>query len=417
MKSNWMLYVVLCLSYCFGAVLRASSVVVFPYASRVFGIDATVIGLISSLFFYAYGFTQGIWGSVCGKTGPVKACAIGLFITVLGSAVFVFAGGGFLIGLSRFISGLGAGVFFVGASLFTAVAFSEDRYPLLIGIILTMGNLGSTIAVAPLGFLLDTAGIKGTFAVLSLISLVMGTFLWLSKEKDPYFVKAKDTPRENVSISAVYKDSIQTIKIMKGNKDIIVVTAAWASVSASLIAIQALWGVVWVESATGAPVSAARMCITWLGLGLIAGALIGGAVSKAAKGSSMVLRGLGFFIIGVWILWGLLSLFGGAIWVFDVIGFVLGFFNAIVIVYANTILKEMVHPRQTAKIIGMSNMFCFAAVTVFQIVSGVVVGLFHEKEPGIYPALAYTSAFALMMIAQFAAFYMVPPNKTLKHSE
>ena len=412
MRSPWALFAILSLSYCLGTILRISSVLVLPDIAKEIGIGAALLGFLSSLFFFAYAFTQSLWGSISGRIGPVRACSIGLLIASFGTFIFIFANNSFLLGLSRLFSGLGTAALFIGTLIFAAVAFTSDRYPLLVGLTMSLGNIGAAIAVAPLGILLDAIGITGVFLSLSVLAGSFACILWFSRRYDPYEEKLGYS-NKTFSFLDLFRDTRDALFMICNDRALLIMVGIWASITATIITLQGLWGVIWVETASGASVGEARSCVTLVGIGLILGAIAGGFITKYAKGKSNVFILLCFCSLASWLTWCLLSFFSADILYFNICGFSVGLLNAFCMVFASTSIKEMVPTLKTAAIVGMSNMLNFVAVIILQGVSGIIIGLFPKNALGDYPTIGYEIAFGIVILCQFLMYINIPRGKTL----
>lgn len=413
MKSPWALFAILSLSYCLGTILRISSVLVLPELAKEIGIGAALLGFLSSLFFFAYAFTQSIWGSICGRIGPVKACSVGLFIASFGSFIFIFANNSLLLGLSRLFSGLGTAALFIGTLIFAAVAFTSERYPLLVGLTMTLGNIGTAIAVAPLGVFLDAIGITGVFLCLSLFAVSLACILWFLRRCDPYDAKIGYT-NKTFSFLDLFKDTRDALLMIFSDRTLLVIVGIWATTTAATITLQGLWGIIWVEAASGAPVGEARSCITWIGIGLILGSISGGFITKYAKGKSNIFILICFCSWISWLTWCILSFFNIDIFYFNICGFSLGLLNAFSLVFASSTIKEMVPKLKTAAIVGMANMLNFVAVIILQGVSGIIIGAFPKDALGNYPTIGYETAFGIVLLCQLVIYINIPRGTTLK---
>ncbi len=413
MKSPIALFALLSLSYCFGTILRISAVVVLPGLAKEIGIGAAMLGFLSSLFFFVYAATQSTWGSLCGSMGPIRSCAIGLFITSFGSFIFIFADNSLLIGLSRLFTGLGTAGIFVGTLIFAAIAFTPDKYPLLVGLTMTLGNIGSTIAVAPLGILLDTMGIGGLFLSISLCFAFIGSVLWFSRQYDPYKEKIGEA-NKTFSMFALFTDTADAFFLITKNRTLFAIAGVWATTTAAVITLQGLWGVSWVEAASGASAAEARYCISLVGIGMVLGSLSGGFITRAAKGRSNVCIFICLLTWMFWAAWCIFSFFGADIFYFNLCGLLLGLFSAFSLVFSSSAVKEMVLPSKTATTVGMANMLNFAAVVLLQGLSGVIIGSFPKDALGNYSTGGYEAAFGALLLCQFVIYMNIPRNKYLK---
>ena len=141
--------------------------------------------------------------------------------------------------LARAVLGLGDALTFVSVLRFAAGQFAPRRYPVVVSITGTLGQLGNVVATLPLTALLHGAGWTPTFLGAGLLSLASGAAVYLMLPRAP---RLQRRPRE----AAVLLDSLRGV----GRR----VNAAWslagtrvgfwlhfASMSTSL-AFAVLWG-------------------------------------------------------------------------------------------------------------------------------------------------------------------------------
>lgn len=65
---------VLLAAYFMSNLMRVSGVVVLPPLAVSMGLSAAAVAFLSSLFFYTYGASYGVWGVLFDKRGPFVCC-------------------------------------------------------------------------------------------------------------------------------------------------------------------------------------------------------------------------------------------------------------------------------------------------------------------------------------------------------
>lgn len=384
-------------SYFLANLIRVSPGVVMPPLAASMGMNAAVVGLISSLYFYAYTMIQPYSGSICDKKGPLLACGSGLFIMAFGIALFAIANTPFQLGVGRLLSGLGAGATFNGVLVFQANAFTKESYPFFAGFSLTLGNLGGVVAVAPLGILLDRWGHCSSFLFLALCTFFLGIFMVLSYRQDPVvlrrLVNADQDKSEGKkqSFFGGYQIILQSYPLKS-------LTFVWSSASAVQFTLIGLWGVPWFSSSFDFTIVQARNSMTVAGLGVIGGAFLGGLIGNFSRGSTRALliscTGIaGSLVMLIVVAWLKIS----SIYVVMLSG-VIGVSLGMCSVQCNSNLNEVVNRRVIGSVIGAINTVIFSAVVVAQFGSGFILNHFRIEGTTFYSSKAYLITFSVIAI-------------------
>lgn len=72
--------VTLLLGYLMSNLMRVSGVVLLPPLAESLGLTAAAVGFLSSLFFYTYGASYGVWGVLVDNRGPFICCGLSLLL-------------------------------------------------------------------------------------------------------------------------------------------------------------------------------------------------------------------------------------------------------------------------------------------------------------------------------------------------
>jgi len=394
------LFVVLLLGYFYSGVQRISAGVILPHIGRSLDFSAALIGFLSSLFFYSYGFTQNVWGALSDRLGPLRSCAIGMGMAALGSAAVLIAPTPLFIGLSRFLCGLGLAAFFTGIYIYAALAFPKEEYPFWVGFVQIIGNLGTVAAVAPLGFMMDVFGYRGVFLILTVWAVLVSAVLWFSRNTNIRVHAAQEKPPEFEGLGAIIKPTLEDIKLgyqfIMGDRAISTIVCAWSAASAAVMALQGLWGVSWVSVSSGAPVSAARFWTTLVSLGLVAGAACG---ARTASRSVDIRAGMLAILVPLCVLWLVYLAFSWLrlpAYATGVVGFLVGVGSSSCMVFSISTIKSLVPLSRAGLAIGTGQMLLYLAVIVVQWGSGVIINLFPGAEQGTYLNEGFLLAFGVM---------------------
>lgn len=414
-----LLFVVLLLGYFYSGVQRISAGVILPHLGRTLGFSAALVGFLSSLFFYSYGFTQNVWGAISDRLGPLRSCAIGMGLAAAGSALVLLSPEPLFLGLSRFLCGLGLASFFTGIYIYAALAFPEDEYPFWVGFVQVIGNLGTVAAVAPLGFLMDAFGYRGVYTILTVWALCVSGTLWLTRNSHIRIHAAPAETPKYEGLGAIVRLTWEDIKhgyrFIAGNRSVGLIVFAWSVVSAAVMALQGLWGVSWVSVSSGATESTARFWTTLVSMGLVIGAICGARAAARYRDIRGGMLAILCPLSCAWIVYLVFSWLRLPAHVTGIVGFLVGVGSSTCMVYSISTIKSLVPLSRAGLAIGTGQMLLYVAVIVVQWGSGVIINLFPGAEQGTYLNRGFLLAFgvmtALVLLSALFAWRM-PPTST-----
>jgi MFS family permease len=408
------LFAILILGYFYSSLQRISSGVVLPEIGKITGFSAALVGFLSSLFFYSYGFTQNVWGAINDRVGPLKSCAAGTTLTALGSALLLLLPPTTLVvGTSRFLCGLGLASYFTGINIFAALAFPVAEYPFWIGLIQVIGNMGTVAAVSPLGMLMDAFGYRGVFLILTVWALVVASILWIFRNTDIRLDKTVSSEEPGGiadSVRKTLKDVALGFKLVANDPIARCMTYAWSIASAAVITLQGLWGVNWIAASSGSTQETARFWTTWVSVGLVIGAICGSRVSLRVKNTRRGLLAIMISLSGAWAIYLICAAAGLPAYVMGIVGFIIGIVSSTCMVFCISSIKSLVDISHAGLTIGTGQMLLYIAVIIVQWGSGLVINLFPSEKVGYYLNEGYLAAFggvaAIVLHSTYVAWRM-----------
>lgn len=398
---------VLLAAYFMSNLMRVSGVVVLPPLAVSMGLSAAAVAFLSSLFFYTYGASYGVWGVLVDKRGPFVCCGASLLLAAAGCFTMGASASALAIGAGRALCGLGMASAFTALLMYCAYAFSRENYPALVGMCLVVGHSGTVAAVAPLGWCLDLAGPRGVFFALAFASLLLGALLLSFRGSDPRLAFSAGTRR--LAVKEVVSELVATARMSWRLFPLRVVMLTWASTAAAIAALQGLWAVSWIQSAAGAELSSARLCATLISVGLVVGPAAGGFFFKRCPARHEKSAFLWCCVLNQlsWLLWMAAPRFGDAAAVFGAAGFAIGFFNGAGYVFTGNAVRALAPLDKNAGIIGVINMLIYLGVIVFQWGTGAVLDLFSAGAAGYYKEEGFLLGFGVILLIQGWSFYQI----------
>jgi len=335
-----------------------------------FGISGTLLGVLSSAYFYAYAFMQMPTGLMADSWGPRKTV----------SSFFVLAGiGAVLMGIApnlpvaifgRILVGLGVSTVFVCNFKLISEWFSKQQFVMMGGAFMAMGGIGALSSGAPLAWMSDAIGWRMTLVSVGIVTLIMAALV---------FMLVRDRPSE-MGLPPVQLDSngfgvriglVAGLKMVFGSGRFWPV-AIWAfNVIGISFAVGGLWGGPYLMQVYDLSKAAAGGVLSTFALALIVGSpLLGWLANRFGRkpvltGCSLLLTAacglLGWFIdsmamTGLYILFFCIFLSGGAV------GPVIA-----------AVSKELFPVSISGTAVGAVNLFPFIGAAIFQVLIGTVL--------------------------------------------
>ena len=165
--------------------LRNSVGVIAPNLTAEMGLSPIELGLLSSIYFFAFAATQIPLGVALDRFGP-KLCMLACIgFTVLGCVLFAAAQSAGSLTIARAMQGFGTASFLMVPCALYARWFPPERFSTFTGIQLGLGTIGALLATAPLAFATATIGWRMTFLVIGVSAAVVGVMIWLLITDDP----------------------------------------------------------------------------------------------------------------------------------------------------------------------------------------------------------------------------------------
>lgn len=403
--SRLLFLAVLMCGFFYSSLVRISGVVVLPPLASSLGLSASSLGFISSMFFYTYGIGYGVWGVLIDRHGTFCCCGVSFLAASAGSFIMMSSASVLGMSVGRALAGIGLSSMYVGMLSYCSRAFPIERYAFYSSITMFTGSAGTMAAVAPLGALLDTIGPRGTLFFLGVAAGVIGLTFLLNVKNEPMGELEQSGGAKHDSISGCFKEVWNTAAMCWHNYPLRTISMIWAAVNTSMQTLQALWGVAWLQSVSSVSVPQARLCLTFVSIGLTTGPLAGGAIIGRCRGGKSVLVVSNALILAAWAVWLVSSAISAPIYIFGAAAFTIGFCNAISTIFMSKSIQEIV-PDRNASTLGFANMLSYAFIVVFQWGSGVILDRFPHAG-GVYSEKGFLISFLAILAVQFYSFTMI----------
>src|SRR3954467_208637 len=182
---SWSIWIVAATFYLAAFYLRTSPAVMTTELMRDFGIGASQLGQFSAFYFYAYIAMQIPTGVLVDSWGARRLLIGGSLAAAAGTFLFETTSSYALAPTGRAIVGGAPAVGWVVTLKLATHWFARERFAMLSGLGLMMGNVGALFAQVPLRLLVEQFGWRaGAFGSGALV-LAVGAAAWAFVSDDP----------------------------------------------------------------------------------------------------------------------------------------------------------------------------------------------------------------------------------------
>lgn len=373
--------------YFFSIVHRVGVAVIAFDIMAEFNTDASLLGLMSSMYFFPYALAQIPVGLLLDRIGIRRTVTILATISCIGSLIFSLSPSLLLLAVGRALVGFGVGGFYVSSLKAIAVWFEPGRFATLAGLLTSIGNLGAIFASYPLAVMSLSFGWRHSFLIISLVMAALTGVAWF---------KIKDESKEKFHSKESMSKDLKTVFSYREFQKMVIVPFL---VYGLFISFQGLWGGPFLMDVYGMNKSDAGALILFIGLGFMIMSPLAGLISdKIMKRKPVLIFGM----VLSFAFWLLMSLLGGSLGHYELIGalFLLGTSFAFCNIYM-TISKELFGSEISGTSMASFNTFAFLGAGFFQYFMGF---LLDNLYGGARSFLSYQFIFILATICIVVAF-------------
>jgi MFS family permease len=403
-RGRWAVFGAIAAVYFFAYFHRVSTSVIAPDLLADFNINATVLGFMSSMYFYLYALEQPVVGYLADRWGPRWVVTVWTLVAAMGCFLFGLAPSIEWASAGRALIGFGVGGVFVPGMKAFSQWFREREFATLTGLLLALGNLGAIVATTPLAWATRVWGWRGTFMAIGAITLALALCAFLII-KNPLpkedASRSRGTPTEGSGTSTPLKSTFQIFASLR----FWILGAIFFGAFGTYLTFQGLWAATFLMSLLGVDLFHASMFNMLVPVGFILGAPFTGWLSgRFSLNKGRVLMGILALKTGLWA-WIVFSgenlEITGVLCILFILGCASGGLGAII--------WGLVRETTPAPILGLTtgllNPFPFIGVAIFQIWTGAILDR-AGKVDGAYSISAYQDAFLLCFLVVIACLVL-----------
>lgn len=371
------IWLALSISYLIGYFHRVSPAVIVDKLFSQFHIEAAaVVGSMAAVYFYVYFLMQIPAGILTDMFGPRKVVVWGVAVSALGAVLFGAAGSVAGLFAARFLVGLGVSVIFVSLMRVYSTWFRPHEYGTVMGLTVSLGNLGGILAASPLAALVNTLGWRSAFVLVGLLSLLVALFSWRTVRDDPrdVFPVSRDFSGTGRREAPSWSGMFRTIAKIVRNRHLWLALTGSFSIYGPFMALVGVWGVPYLMQVYGLGRTEAASVIIMASVGVMAGCFTLGLISDRmgsrkkpfiafALGNVLVWAALAWWNHGMPPVQGLIALY-----------FLLGFFGNAGLL-TPIMIKEYNPPEYAGLASGIGNIGSFVGSAFMQPFFGYLLDL------------------------------------------
>ncbi len=230
-----------------------------------FSITASMLGLISSSFYYAYTFMQIPSGLMCDHYGPKVLLAAGMICCGVSTFCFGIAESSHVIAISRFMCGAASAFAFICPLVLTSNWFPSRYFALVTGLIQALGCMGAIFGGLPLARLVEFYGWRVTLMYSGYAGILIGLLIVLALKDKPKF----SSREQEISSSYAPKMSqLERLKCVLSNKQNWFIGIAGLCCWGPIAIFAELWGIQFIHHDLSLDVDQASVHLLWAWFGV-----------------------------------------------------------------------------------------------------------------------------------------------------
>lgn len=378
------------LGYFLSYLFRVINAVLAPNLVADLGLDAAVLGLLTSVYFFSFALFQLPLGVLLDRYGPRRVEFVLLLVAASGALVFSFAESKVALLIGRALIGLGVSACLMGAFKAYVMWFPREKLPFLNGIQMMAGSIGIVASAQPVEFALGFTDWRGIYRLLGILTVLVAFVLLISVPE-----RSRSSEVESLAFSIRALGKILKSRIFWS------IAPVAAMSQAAYMSLQSLWAGPWLRDVAGMNRADVATTLTYMALSLIPTyALVGWLSSWLSKHG---ISTMAFCITGMLLFCGIQIVllfepvkYAVPVWIlFNIL--------ATTAILAYAVLSQSFDEQLSGRVITACNFLVFSSAFAFQYLAGVIIGL--KSNPGVetFSADGYRWAIGAMVILQALA--------------
>lgn len=394
---RYIIFAVISFAYIMVYFHRTCPAVIALDIQQYFDASGTLVGVLSSAYFYPYALMQLPTGLLVDSWGPRKTVSVFFALAAFGSAMMGLSS---VLGMAifgRILVGFGVSTVFVSNFKLLAEWFEPRKFTIMGGIFMAMGGVGILISTAPLAVVSDRIGWRMTFVVVGMISLIVAGFVYGIVSDSPSVKDWMPISSPLLDRSSTGKGRLfQGLKAVLTQKDFWPI-ALWAFfVTGIFFALAGLWGGPYLMHVYRLSKASAGGVLSMSAIGLVIGSPFLGFMANLI-GRKLVLIGCNLALIMIsFIFFLFIDTLPHAM--LYILFFCLGLSSAAMAPVLIAYTKELFPLEIAGTSVGVVNLFPFFGGATFQIVFGAILSQ-GSMADGFYSSAMYQNMFLVCLLS------------------
>lgn len=282
-RHRWTGFTLLAITFVLGFFHRIAPGVVAPDLMASFSISAAALGTLAAVYYYIYTLLQIPAGILSDTLGPRYTVGLAGLIAAMGTVMFGLAEDFTTASIGRMLVGLGVSFTFVGLMKFNTLWFPENRYGVVSGLTLLIGNAGAVLAATPLALVLNVATWREVFVGVGVVGALLAASTLLLLRNHPRDAGYPDiqTLQGLPPHPPAHRHWSRELYGALSNRHVWPVFLVMFGLVGTALAFVGLWCVPMMQDVHGASRTAAANCATVMLIATAVGSFFGGTVSDA----------------------------------------------------------------------------------------------------------------------------------------
>jgi predicted MFS family arabinose efflux permease len=278
----WIIWSLAALFYLYENLIQVSPGVMVPDLMKDFSINSAALGGVIAFFFYSYAGMQIPVGVLVDNYNSRFLLTTAALSCAIGCVLFGTANSLVMIALGRFLIGFGAAFAAVCSMKLAANWFPAKQFSLLVGLMVTIGMIGSMIGQTPLAILVDNVGWRPTMLFLAVFGLILAVLIVsIVRHAPDYSVKSREIRKAQHLLRGL-------LIVVKSRQSWLIATYG-GLIFASTSIFGGLWGVPFLMKAYSLDKPTAAGIVSIMFFGWVVGSPLSGIMPNLLKSYKKVL--------------------------------------------------------------------------------------------------------------------------------
>ncbi len=200
-SRGWMVWFIAAFFYLYEYVLRASPSIMTEQLMQDFAMTTTSLGILSSMYYYAYTPLQIPCGLIVDRLGARLVITLSCALCVIGTFMFSYAHDLFLAQAGRFVMGAGSACAFLSTLKLVSDWFPPKYFAVLSGMTTMIGiTTGGYLVGKPFALFVNSLSWREAMFWTAIFGVAVTALCWFVIKNTPTETKGESKPASNSSI-------------------------------------------------------------------------------------------------------------------------------------------------------------------------------------------------------------------------